>query len=95
MTNTNKAEDKDWDLVITGKKSLISLQLADIWRYRDLIILFVRRDFVAQYKQTILGPLWYLIQPVLTTLMFLIPVEGAARLRPAAVARWRPGTAGP
>jgi lipopolysaccharide transport system permease protein len=69
-----------WDLVITGKKGLISLQLTDIWRYRDLMILFVRRDFVAQYKQTILGPLWYLIQPILTTIMFLIVFGRIARI---------------
>lgn len=69
-----------WDLVITGKKNWFSLQLADIWRYRDLILLFVRRDFVAQYKQTILGPLWYLIQPVLTTIMFLILFNRVARI---------------
>jgi lipopolysaccharide transport system permease protein len=68
----SSANHESWDLVITGKKILISLQLADIWRYRDLMMLFVKRDFVAQYKQTILGPLWYLIQPVLTTIMFLI-----------------------
>lgn len=80
MTNTNKAEDTDWDLVITSKKNLISLQLADIWRYRDLMLLFVRRDFVAQYKQTILGPVWYLIQPVLTTIMFLIIFSRVARI---------------
>ncbi len=69
-----------WDMVITGKKKLLTFQLADIWRYRDLMILFVRRDFVAQYKQTILGPLWYLIQPVLTTIMFLILFNGVARI---------------
>lgn len=80
MTNTNKAEDDNWDLVITGKKRLFSLQLADIWRYRDLMILFVRRDFVAQYKQTILGPIWYLIQPILTTITFLILFSRVARI---------------
>ncbi len=72
MTESNHKTEENWDLIITGKKGLFSLQLADIWRYRDLMILFVRRDFVAQYKQTILGPIWYLIQPVLTTIMFLI-----------------------
>ncbi|MFN4285582.1 MAG: ABC transporter permease [Lacibacter sp.] len=61
-----------WDLVIQPRTSLFDLNLRDVWRYRDLMLLFVRRDFVAQYKQTILGPLWHLIQPVLTTLMFLL-----------------------
>lgn len=49
---------------------LFDLHLADLWRYRDLIMLFVRRDFVAVYKQTILGPLWYLLQPIMTTIVF-------------------------
>src|SRR6187551_3345372 len=80
MTNTNKAENENWDLVISGKKSLVSLHLADIWRYRDLMMMFVQRDFVAQYKQTILGPLWYLIQPILTTIMFLIVFSRVAKL---------------
>lgn len=61
-----------WDLEIKPKASLFDLNLKEVWRYRDLMMLFVRRDFVAQYKQTILGPLWHLIQPVLTTIMFLL-----------------------
>ena len=47
------------------------LQLRDVWHYRDLLWMFVRRDFVAVYKQTILGPIWFFVQPVLTTLLFL------------------------
>lgn len=62
----------NWDLVIRSKHSLFDLNLKDLWRYRDLIFLFVRRDFVATYKQTILGPLWHFIQPVFTTAMFLL-----------------------
>lgn len=61
-----------WDLEIKPKASLFDLNLKEVWRYRDLMMLFVRRDFVAQYKQTILGPLWHIIQPVLTTIMFLL-----------------------
>ena len=56
------------------------LHLADLWRYRDLILLFVRRDFVALYKQTVLGPLWYVIQPLLTTLVFTIIFGRVARI---------------
>lgn len=62
----------DWDLVIKAKHSLFDLNLKDLWKYRDLIVLFVRRDFVATYKQTILGPLWHFIQPIFTTAMFLL-----------------------
>jgi len=64
--------NKNWDLVIEPKTKLLDLHLSDVWRYRDLLLLFVKRDFVAQYKQTILGPIWHLVQPVLTSLMFLL-----------------------
>jgi len=65
-------EGEIWDLEIKPRNSLWDLNLRELWHYKDLIILFVRRDFVAQYKQTVLGPLWHLIQPVLTTAMFLL-----------------------
>ncbi len=55
---------------IRPQTSLLDLRLKDVWEYRDLLMLLVRRDFVSFYKQTILGPLWFLIQPLLTTLMF-------------------------
>jgi lipopolysaccharide transport system permease protein len=58
--------------IITPKKSLFNLQLNEIWRYRDLLVLFAKRDIAVLYKQTILGPLWFFIQPLLTTLMFLL-----------------------
>ena len=64
--------EDSWDLVIEPPKGWFDLHLRDLWRYRDLMMLFVRRDFVASYKQTILGPLWHLIQPLLTTLMFTV-----------------------
>lgn len=62
----------EWSMIIRPKRNLFDLRLGELWRYRDLIGLFVRRDFVAIYKQTILGPLWYLIQPVLTTIIFTV-----------------------
>jgi lipopolysaccharide transport system permease protein len=57
-------------LVIKSTRSLFDLRLNQVWEYRDLLWMFVRRDFVASYKQTILGPLWFLLQPILTTIMF-------------------------
>lgn len=57
---------------ITPERHLFDLKLGEIWRYRDLLLLLVRRDFVALYKQTVLGPLWFFIQPLLTTLMFTL-----------------------
>lgn len=75
---------ENWDLIIEPKSKLIDLGLTDVLKYKDLLWLFVRRDFVAQYKQTILGPLWHFIQPIFTTIIFLflfgkiagIPTDG-------------------
>jgi lipopolysaccharide transport system permease protein len=64
-------EEESWDMVIEPKVGLFSLNLLEVWRYRDLLLLFVRRDLTAQYKQTILGPAWHFIQPVFTTAIFL------------------------
>lgn len=70
----------DWTLVILPRSGWFDLHLADLWRYRDLVMLFVRRDFVSNYKQTILGPLWFIIQPLLTTLTFTLLFGNIARL---------------
>lgn len=67
-STTNPAPE--WDLVIEPQSSLFELHLADVWRYRDLLWLLVKRDFVSFYKQTILGPLWFFIQPLFTTIIF-------------------------
>ena len=67
QTNNHSPE---WDLVIEPQSSLFELHLADVWRYRDLLWLLVKRDFVSFYKQTILGPLWFFIQPLFTTIIF-------------------------
>lgn len=63
-------ESHDWDLTIKGHTSLFDLRFSDIWHYRDLLWMFVRRDFVSFYKQTVLGPLWFFIQPILQTVVF-------------------------
>lgn len=63
-------QSEDWDLVIKGHTSLFDLKFNDLWRYRDLLLMFVKRDFVSFYKQTILGPLWFFIQPIFTTIVF-------------------------
>lgn len=67
-----QTHDNTWTMVIRPRRSWLDLRLNELWAYRDLVALFVWRDFVAQYKQTILGPLWYLIQPVLTTVTFTL-----------------------
>ncbi|MCK6640149.1 MAG: ABC transporter permease [Bacteroidia bacterium] len=65
-------ESDKWDIEVDANKSGVSLQLNQLWRYRDLLILFIKRDFSAQYKQTVLGPLWFLLQPVLTAAAYSI-----------------------
>jgi lipopolysaccharide transport system permease protein len=76
--------NEDWDIEISAQNSLFDLKLKDVWHYRDLLLLLVRRDFVSFYKQTILGPVWFFIQPVITILFYIlvfgnlagIPVDG-------------------
>jgi lipopolysaccharide transport system permease protein len=70
----------NWNLIIKPKRHILDIDFKDIWRYRDLIMLFVRRDFVAKYKQTVLGPLWFLIQPILTTIMFTVVFGNIAKI---------------
>lgn len=69
MKNSSPLND-DWDLVIESKTSLFNFNIKEIWKYRDLLFLFVKRDFVSFYKQTIFGPLWFFIQPIFTTIIF-------------------------
>jgi lipopolysaccharide transport system permease protein len=64
------SKENNWDLIIVGNTSLFDLKFNDVWRYRDLLLMFVKRDFISFYKQTILGPLWFFIQPIFTTLVF-------------------------
>ena len=65
-------KDDKWLYEITSKHKLLDLNLPEIWRYRDLLMLFVKRDIVTVYKQTILGPLWFLIQPLFTSVIFTL-----------------------
>ncbi|MCQ2129985.1 MAG: ABC transporter permease [Bacteroidales bacterium] len=68
----------NWDTVIKPKEKLLSVDFKELWHYRDLCLLFVKRNIVVQYKQTILGPLWYLIQPLLTVVMYMVVFGGIA-----------------
>ncbi len=67
-----REENEDWTAVIGPISGWFNFSLRELWSYRDLIALFVRRDFVAVYKQTILGPLWFLLQPLFTTIVFTV-----------------------
>ena len=73
-------KNNHWSLIIRPKTSWFDLHLYDLWRYRDLLLMFVRRDFVSLYKQTILGPLWFIVQPLMTTFMFVIVFDKVAEI---------------
>ena len=74
MSSTINTVDnqEEWTEIISPSNGLFDLKLKDVWRYRDLLMLLVRRDFVSVYKQTILGPLWFFLQPLFTTITFTI-----------------------
>jgi len=77
--------DENWDIVIKPKRSLLELDLKSVWRYRDLLRMFVYRDFVTYYKQTILGPLWFFIQPLFTASINMFVFGSLAGLGPKGV----------
>ncbi len=72
MIDEKPTADEHWDVVILPRGKVVALDLASVWRYRDLILMFFKRDFIAFYKQTILGPLWYLIQPLMTATTYFV-----------------------
>lgn len=73
-------KEQGWTTEICPKDSLLSVDFKEIWRYRDLMMLFVKRNIITQYKQTILGPLWYVIQPLMTTIMYMVVFGGIAKI---------------
>lgn len=76
--NTTNNSDSDWLFEIAPKNNFFSLNFKEVWQYRDLLLLFVKRDVVTVYKQTILGPLWYLIQPLFTSITFTVIFNNVA-----------------
>ena len=72
--------EQKWTTVIQPKNKLFDLKLKELWTYRDLIVMFVKRDFKTMYKQTILGPLWIIINPILTTLMQVVVFGNIANI---------------
>jgi len=77
---TSESNSEMWDLIIRPKRNLLDINLKEIWAYRDLVMLFVRRDFVAKYKQTILGPLWFILNPLISTFLYTIVFAGIAKI---------------
>lgn len=70
--------EKKWTMVIRPKRRWLDIDLRELWRYRDLWYMYVKRDIIVQYKQTILGPLWFLIQPLFTTIIYMFVFGGLA-----------------
>jgi len=69
-TSIKSQDNEKWDLVLQPKSKLLDLKIRELIRYRDLVLLFIKRDFTTAYKQTILGPLWYIVQPLVSTVMY-------------------------
>ncbi|MCX6295893.1 MAG: ABC transporter permease [Bacteroidetes bacterium] len=75
-----KDQKEEWTLFVKPQVSWFDINLRELWNYRDLVLLFVKRDFVSVYKQTILGPLWYLIQPILTAITYAVIFGSIAKI---------------
>ncbi len=80
MSETIQHAPENWDLVIAPRDNIFNLHLKEVWRYKYLLWMFVKRDLVSVYKQTILGPIWFFIQPILTTITFVVIFGGIAKI---------------
>jgi lipopolysaccharide transport system permease protein len=83
----NSENNTSWLFEITPKNSFFSLNFKEVWQYRDLLFLFVKRDVITVYKQTVLGPLWYLIQPLFTSVTFTIIFNNVAGIKTGGILR--------
>ena len=79
MTVSSKPEEQ-WDQVIGPQRHLLDINLRELWEYRDLLGMFIKRDIVTIYKQTILGPIWFFVQPIMTTIVYVIVFGNIAKL---------------
>ena len=77
----NNSDDNEWLYTLSPKKGVINLNFKEIWYYRDLLLLFVKRDVITLYKQTVLGPLWYFIQPLFTSIIFTLVFNNIAEIK--------------
>lgn len=78
--DVSKSSTEDWTTIIKPKERLLQVDFKELWRYRDLCSLFIRRNITTQYKQTILGPAWYVIQPLITVVMYMVVFGGIAKI---------------
>lgn len=72
--------DKQWDLIIKPKRNLFDINLKQVYEYKDLLLLFVKRDVITVYKQTILGPIWFFVQPILTMVIYVFVFGSVAKI---------------
>lgn len=77
---SNNPDEQPWDRIVLPQRRWLDLELKTLWDYRDLLVLFIKRDIVTQYKQTILGPIWYIVQPLLTMAIYVLVFGNIARL---------------
>ena len=80
VTKNERMNVMKFDVIISSKRKWFDFNFKELFRYRDLIFMFVKRTFVSQYKQTVLGPIWAIVQPLLTTIVFTIIFGGIAQL---------------
>ncbi len=80
MNEALETGPEEWDLIIKPRDSIFNLNLKEVWNYRYLLVMFVKRDIVSVYKQTILGPIWFFIQPILTTIVFVVIFGNIAKI---------------
>lgn len=81
----NLHDHEKWDIVIAPGRGYLDFNAKELWRYRDLLLMFVKKDIITVYKQTILGPIWFVVQPILTSLMFLLIFNNIAKISTGAV----------
>lgn len=74
------SDEQQWDMIIKPKTGWFDIDFGEIWRYRELIVMFVKRNFVTAHKQTVLGPLWFVIQPLFTTLVYTVIFNKVAKI---------------
>ncbi len=72
--------NESWDIIIRPKRHLLDIDLKELWEHRDLLMMFVKRDIVTVYKQTILGPIWFFVQPIMTTLIYIVVFGKIAKI---------------
>lgn len=75
-----KEDKEDWSIIIKPETGIFSIDFRELWQYRDLLAIFIRRELLAVYKQTVLGPVWFFIQPLLTTMVYAVVYGGIANL---------------